>query len=264
MYTLGINLHAVKGLSDDDYLREIAGLGFSATFCGVKDADRQAAIADSCAKYGIVCETLHAPFSHINDIWREDDCGMLDELLHAIDHCVIANAQIAVVHLSSGQTPPPMCDLGFDRIRRLVEYAASKNIKIAFENTRLLANIAWAMETFPREQVGFCWDCGHESCFTPGRRYMPLFGDRLLCTHIHDNTGEFNLDKHWIPFDGCMDFTYAAEAIRTSAYRGTLMLELGNSSSNGSGGKYDGVTPDAFLKKAYTAADTLRKMMELQ
>lgn len=261
MHTLGINLHTVKGLSDDDYLRELAALGFSATFSGVRSANEQAAIADACAKYGITYETLHAPFSHINDLWREDDGGMLDELLHCIDHCVIADVPIAVVHLSSGQNPPPMCDLGFDRVRRLVEYAAAKNVRLAFENTRLLANLAWVMETFPREHVGFCWDCGHESCFTPGRHYMPLFGDRLLCTHIHDNTGEWNLDKHWIPFDGKMDFTYVAGAIRESGYSGSLMLELGNDSPNGSGGMYDGVTPDAFLKKAYTAADTLRKMI---
>lgn len=262
MHTLGINLHAIEGLSDDAFLREIASLGFSSTFFEVTEPTRQASIADSCAKHGIVCETLHAPFSHINDIWREDDCGMLDELLHAIDHCVIAGAGIAVVHLSSGQNPPPMCDSGFDRIRRLVDYAASKNVKIAFENTRLLANIAWAMETFPREVVGFCWDVGHESCFTPGRHYMPLFGDRLLCTHIHDNTGEYNLDKHWIPFDGCIDYTRVADSLRTSGYRGSLMLELGNPSPNGSGGKYNGITPEDYLRRAYTAAATLRSMVE--
>ena len=94
MHTLGINLHSIKGLSDDDYLQEIAALGFSATFSGVTDAARQAAIADSCAKYGITYETLHAPFSHINDLWREDDCGMLDELLHTVDHCALAGVGI--------------------------------------------------------------------------------------------------------------------------------------------------------------------------
>ena len=261
MKTLGINLHSIHGLSDDDYLREIAALGFKATFSGVKDAARQAAIAESCAKYGITYETLHAPFSHINDLWREDDLGMLDELLHTIDHCVLAGVGIAVVHISSGNTPPPMCDRGFARIHRLAEYAAQNNVKLAFENARLVANLAWAMETFSPEIAGFCWDCGHESCFTPGRHYMPLYGNRLICTHIHDNTGAYNEDKHWIPFDGKMDFSYVARAIRESGYQGSLMLELGNSSPNGSGAMYDGVTPEAFLKKAYSAADTLRKMI---
>lgn len=261
-HTLGINLHAVKGFSDDDYLREIAALGFSATFSGVREAAHQASIADSCAKYGVVYENLHAPFSHINDIWREDDRGMLKELMRCIDHCVIANAGIAVVHLSSGENPPPMCDLGFDRFHRLAEYAASRGVKLAFENQRKLANLAWAMETFGPDIAGFCWDCGHESCFTPGRQYMPLFGDRLICTHIHDNTGIFDMDNHWIPFDGQIDFTRVADQLCRAQYQGSLMLELGNSSPNGSGAMYDGVTPEAFLKKAYTAADTLRNMME--
>lgn len=262
MHTLGINLHAIKGLTDDEYLREIAALGFSATFSGVKDAARQATIADSCAKYGITYETLHAPFSHINDIWREDDCGMLDALFTCIDHCVYAGVGIAVVHLSSGETPPPMCDLGFDRIRRLVAYAVGKNVKIAFENQRKLGNLSWALETFGSDAAGFCWDCGHESCFTPGRQYMPIFGNRLICTHIHDNTGIFNMDNHWIPFDGQIDFSRVAAQLRAADYSGSLMLELGNSSPNGSGDKYDGISPEEYLRRAYTAAATLREMVD--
>ena len=256
MLTLGINLHAVKGLSDDDYLREIAALGFSATFSGVRDAARQASIADSCAKYGITYETLHAPFSHINDIWREDDLGMLDELLRCIDHCVIADAKIAVVHLSSGENPPPMCDLGFDRFRRLVDYAAEHDVKIAFENQRKLANLAWSLETFDASVAGFCWDCGHESCFTPVRQYMPLFADRLICTHIHDNTGVFNSDNHWLPFEGQMDYVRVADQLRASGYRGSLMLEVSCDAA------IDGeLSPEDYLKKAYSAAETLRNMI---
>ena len=261
MHTLGINLHAVKGLSDEDYLREIAMLGFTATFSGVRDAARLASIADACAKYGIIYETLHAPFGHINDIWREDDCGMLDELLVCIDRCVLANVKIAVVHLSSGQNPPPITDIGRDRFARLVDYAAQKNVMIAFENQRMLANLAWALEAFPADVAGFCWDCGHEACFTPGRHYMPLFGDRLICTHIHDNTGIFNADNHFLPFDGNLDFTYVARELRSSGYTGSLMLEAGNSAPNGTGDLYAALTPDAYLKRAYPAADTLRNRL---
>jgi sugar phosphate isomerase/epimerase len=90
---------------------------------------------------------------------------------------------------------------------------------------------------------------------------MPLFGDKLVCLHLHDNYAVFNGDSHLIPFDGKIDFSYVARAIRESSYQGSLMLELGNSSPNGSGAKYDGVTPEAFLQKAYSAADTLRKMI---
>ena len=127
---------------------------------------------------------------------------------------------------------------------------------IAFENQRKLANIAWAFEAFTTETVKFCWDCGHEFCFTPGRHYMPLFGDRLICTHIHDNTAVFNDDSHFLPFDGACDFVYVADTLRNSDYTGSLMLEVGNPS------RYGELSPQEFLKKAWDAAVRLRTMVD--
>ncbi len=258
MRKIGINLHAVKGLTDEEYLRRIAALGFRTTFTGVHDPDRQKAIASLCERFGIACETLHAPFGHINDIWLDKPEGqaMLDELIRCIDHCRIAGASIAVVHLSAGMTPPPVTDIGRRRFTGLVEYAASKNVRIAFENQRMLSNIAWAFETFPSDPVGFCWDCGHESCFTPGRHYMELFGSRLICTHIHDNTAVFNEDKHLIPFDGACDFESVTATLRRSGFVGSLMLEVGNSSF------YADLSPEEFLTRAAEAADRLRRMVD--
>lgn len=258
MRKIGINLHALKGFSDEEYIREMAALGFQTTFTGVREPSRQAAIAELCARYGIECETLHAPFGHINDIWLDNEDGqtMLEELLTCVDHCMIANAPIAVVHLSAGMKPPSITDIGRERFARLVDYAAEKNVKIAFENQRMLANIAWAFETFKTDTVGFCWDCGHEFCFTVGRHYMPLFGDRLICTHIHDNTAIFNEDKHFLPFDGVCDFDYVADTIRTSGYTGSLMLEVGNME------RYGEMTLQAFLEKAADAVMKLRRMVD--
>lgn len=256
MRKLGINLHAIKGLTDEDYLCEIAALGFSAIFSGVLSPERQTDVAELCAKYGLEYETLHAPFGHINDIWLENDNGMLDELCHCVDHCVLSGAPIAVVHLSAGQKPPSITDIGRERFARLVDYAAKKNIIIAFENQRKLANIAWAFEAFTTDTVKFCWDCGHEFCFTPGRHYMPLFGDRLVCTHIHDNTAVFNDDSHFLPFDGACDFDYVAETLRNSDYTGSLMLEVGNAA------RYGEMVPQEFLKNAWDAAVRLRTMVD--
>ena len=258
MRKIGINLHAIKGLTDEEYLREIAALGFGTIFSGVLDPSQQASVAELCARYGLEYETLHAPFGHINDIWLDKEEGqtMLDELRHCVDHCVLAGAPIAVVHLSAGMNPPSITDIGRKRFTLLVEYAEKKAIKIAFENQRKLANIAWAFEAFPTDTAGFCWDCGHEFCFTPGRHYMPLFGDRLICTHIHDNTAVFNEDSHFLPFDGVCDFSYVANAVRESGYSGSLMLEVGNKT------RYGHLEPHAFLEKAVRVITKLRTMID--
>ncbi len=258
MREIGINLHAKKGLTDKEYLREIASLGFKAVFSGAYGRERQEALADLCAKYSVRYETLHAPFGHINDIWLDCEGGqvMLDELKNCVDCCAAAGVPIAVVHLSSGQNPPPVTDIGRERFGRLIEHASKRNVKIAFENQRMLANIAWVFEAFRDETVGFCWDCGHEFCFTPGRKYMPLFGNRLICTHIHDNAAVFNADDHLLPFDGKCDFDYVASAIRESGYTGSLMLEIVNETH------YAEMTPHEFLEKAVFAVKKLRQMVD--
>jgi hypothetical protein len=136
----------------------------------------------------------------------------------------------------------------------VVDHAVQRGIKVAFENQRMLANLAWAMEAFPDQ--GFCWDCGHESCFTPGREYMPLFGKRLICTHIHDNSGEFNADNHQLPFDGAMDFDRFARHIKASGYTGSLMLEVMAHDAF-----YPNVTPEEYLSRAADAAKRLLSLL---
>ena len=256
MRKIGINLYAVAGLTEEEYIREAASLGFNTAFSGVRAPELQAKIGDLLVKYGMEYETLHAPFGHINDIWLEDDNGMLNELLNCVDSCVLCGAPIAVVHLSAGNKAPSITDIGRERFARLVDYAAEKNVKIAFENQRKLANIAWAFEAFPDESVGFCWDCGHEACFTGGRQYMPLFGERLICTHIHDNDGLFNHDQHRLPFDGGgVNYDRFAKYIRESSFTGALMLEV-----EGDNDFYADITCEEFLRRA---AEKIKKLREM-
>lgn len=256
MRNIGINIPATSTLCDEAFINHIADLGFNCVFSGVFDPERQTNIANLLARRGMYYETLHAPFGHMNDIWLDCEGGeeMLQELLHCVDHCVLVGAPIAVVHLSAGDNAPSITDLGRERFARLVEYAMQKNIRIAFENQRKLANLAWAFETFGSDTgVGFCWDCGHESCFTPGREYMPLFGKRLICTHIHDNMGVYNQDDHMLPFDGVIDFNRFAHHINASGYTGSFMLEVKPSMS----GPCDEITPESFLDRAAEAVKRL-------
>lgn len=262
MRKLGINLHASKGLSDEAWIKASANAGFNAAFTGTYNPEKHVMLAELFAKYGVDCETIHAPFDGINDMWRECDGTkvIMDKLFGAVDCCAAANVPICVVHLSSGENAPHLTDFGRANFERLVEYSIGKNVRIAFENQRKLANIAWAFETFDESTgVGFCWDCGHEACFTPGRHYMPIFGDRLICTHIHDNTGIYNDDCHRLPFDGCVNFERVARQIRESGFEGTLMLEVAASKSE----MYNDLAPELYLEKAAKVARKLAEMVDL-
>lgn len=261
MRKLGINIQQLKDMPIERYVQIVSELGFQVTFTGMREEKQQEEFANLFAKYGLEYETIHAPFGHINDIWYESEAGtkMLAELLTCVDRCVLANVPAMVVHLSSGINPPATTDIGRMRFEQLVEYAKRKNVKIAFENNRTITNLAWALETFSEaDGVGFCWDCGHESCYTPGIEFMPLFANRLLCTHIHDNQGVYDQDLHMIPFDGVINYERFAEHIRKSEYKGSLTLELCVPFSN----YYDNTPPEAYLEKAAIAAKRLASMVD--
>jgi len=260
MRKIGINLLSFPDMNDELFLRTAAEVGFNAIFTGMmEDESRQLKCAALMAHYGLEYDTIHAPFKGINDIWMPGEAGdeMLKRLTDCVDRCAQVRAPIAVVHLSSGENAPPVTDAGRERFARLVEYAGEKGVKIAFENQRKLANLAWAMETFgPESAAGFCWDCGHEKCFAAGREYMPLFGSRLICTHIHDNEGIYDKDDHWLPFDGKIDYSRFAEHIRNSGYKGMLTLEVVSTRA-----RYEGMPSRVYLERAANAAKKLAEMV---
>ena len=263
MRKIGICFGAVSNTPKENYVKLISELGFEATFTGVCATEaEQSALAELFAKYGLEYESIHAPFGHINDIWLDCEGGeaMLAELIEAVNRCKLVGARILVVHLSSSLTPPSITDLGQERFKRLMEHAEKQGVIIAYENQRMLGNIAWAFEQFAGSpSLGFCWDCGHENCFTIGRQYMPIFGKQLVCTHIHDNSGIFNADNHLIPFDGAFDYNRFARQINESGYSGSLMLEIMKGHCKGF---YDGLTDEEYLQKAADAIKKIRAMVD--
>ena len=261
MREIGINLQIKPEVCAIDFIKRAAALGFNTLFTDTPDERALHIIANTLAANGMRYETIHAPFGHINDIWIAGERGdaMLAEMMVAVDRCREGGVPILVAHLSSGHTPPPISDIGLIRYTRLVEYAAGNGVKIAFENQRKPERLAWAFEKFGRmPHVGFCFDCGHENCFTPGVQFLPLYGDRLLCTHIHDNDCVQDHDLHMLPFDGRSDFGRITRQLRESGYKGPLTLEIHTQNSD----KYNFMTLQAFLERAAMSVKRLRSMLD--
>lgn len=258
MRKIGINLYSRDCIELEEYIQIIKDLGFEATFCAIRPLEKMLKTADLLAKAGIEFETVHAPFRSASSMWVDEEEGeaVYASLADSIDMCVKVGAPICVMHLSSSSTPPPPTDLGRARYAKLVDYAISKGIIIAFENTHTLANLAWAFEEFAAtDNVGFCYDSGHEAALSPGRHVLPIFGSRLVCTHIHDN----NLlqDQHILPFDGKIDFERVARQIRECGYKGNLMMEV-----MGRKFSYETIPTMEYLEKAARAAKRLREMID--
>ena len=222
---IGMNLGAYP-LPINEQLALIMKNGFCSVFL-CSGCSEMPAIVEFCAREGLTIESCHAPFDHINDIWYDTPEGerMLSELLAAVDECRDYGIPVLVVHLSSGENPPRVNDLGLSRFEQLMTHADACGVTIAYENQRMLGNISVAMESFPT--AAFCWDCGHEYCFTDGKwDYISLFGDRLAAIHIHDNRAEHNTDDHRLPFDGEIDFDSVTTRLAKAGYDKALMLEV--------------------------------------
>lgn len=261
MRQIAINLHAKHGLDTASYIGKIRELGFHALMTEALEIRELDQIAELLSKNGLRHEMIHAPFKHINDIWLDNEKGerALAEMIAAVRSAAAVGCPTVVVHLTAGKILPQITDLGGARYEILVEYAACKGVRIAFENQRSLSHLSWALERFDKApNAGFCFDCGHEGCFTQGRELMPVFGDKLICTHLHDNDGVLDDDQHKIPFDGRLNMSRIARQLRQSGYNGTLTLELFAENTN----RYDGMTVTAFLERAAMAAKRLRLMAD--
>lgn len=261
MRQIAINLHAKRSLDTASYIQKMRELRFDALMTETLPMGELTQIAELLSKNGLRYEMIHAPFQSINDIWLDNENGehALAEMIAAVQSAAAVGCPTVAVHLTAGKILPQITDLGGARYEILVEYAACKGVKIAFENQRSFSHLAWALERFDKAlNVGFCFDCGHEGCFTQGREFMPVFGDKLICTHLHDNDGILDDDQHKIPFDGRLDMSRIARQLRQSGYSGTLTLELFAENTN----TYDCMSVTAFLEKAAMAAKRLRLMVD--
>ncbi|MBQ4289772.1 MAG: sugar phosphate isomerase/epimerase [Clostridia bacterium] len=260
MNRIGINYSKDLGLSPEEALPLFSSLCFGAFFTEYDGADASVErFAVLAQENGLIYESLHAPFGHINDLWSDSLEGddMERELADTVRAASRSGIPFVVLHLSSGDGAPPVCDAGRRRIDRLVSLAVSRRVTLAFENQRKLANLAFVLELYRDcENVGLCWDVGHEKCFAGGREFVPLFPGKLVCTHIHDNDCVPQGDLHMIPFDGRIDFRRTAHHLR--GFAGTLMLELFPSFS----GRYGAMSPESFVTRARDAVCRLRDMVE--
>lgn len=259
---IGIHLGCcIEKISIDEQIRLMKENGFTTTF-GMASGDHIDEWIEKCQAAGIEVENMHAPFRKINAMWHNDggeealkECEA--EIYGAVDICARHGIPTLVMHVTYGNPPAIVSDYGFSNYDRFMEYARSKNVKIAYENTKGIGKLITAIERY--EDSGFCWDVGHEHSMTYGLTYMPFLKDKMIALHVHDNTGKIGEDKHMIPFDGGgVDFEHVAKMLAMSGYDKSIMLESIQKTS----GAYDDLTAEEFYKRAGDAAKKLATMVE--
>ena len=119
-------------------------------------------------------------------------------------------------------------------LQRVCEKAKEYGVLVCLEN---MPHLRFSLATVPDvlrivkeiddPQLRVCLDTGHSSCFecSPGKAVRQIGGELLGALHIHDNNGK--ADQHCLPYDGIIDWTDFARALREVGFDGALSLETG-------------------------------------
>jgi sugar phosphate isomerase/epimerase len=224
---LGINIDCIGGGFEELRTLEIAHeTGFEAFTGSKRSIEEMSAIKEKAVEYGMDFPFLHSPYSGINNLWLEGDGyrAIFDGITESVDVAAACEVGAVVTHVSSGWQAPHVNDLGLSRFDALVEYAAKKGVTLAFENLRMVGNLACLVDRYEHvDNVRFCYDCGHEPCYTKTVRWMDIFKRKMVTTHIHDNFG--TTDAHTLPFYGSIDWESVMKALADIGYRGNLNYE---------------------------------------
>ena len=260
----GINAGCLKGIKEIDALEKIKAAGFESFFTGAYKRDEVAAIKKRADELGLEYEFIHAPFYNINQMWMPG-MGYLevfDYMKESIDAAAENGIRSVITHVSSGWNAPQVNDLGLSRYDELVVYAREKGVVLAFENLRLLGNIACLVDRYEKmDNVMYCFDCGHEHCYTKTVSFMDVFTTRVICTHIHDNPGRpfedksSDFDLHLLPFDGTYDYAKMMRKLDEYGYAGNLTLEVGQHTD-----EYAKMSPEEFLSTCYDRIKNISEM----
>jgi len=209
---------------------------------------------------GLFVECAHTPFEDINNLWldNQDGADLTEGLLRCVTDCSEYEIPTMIMHLSSGQEPPPYNTLGLDRVKRIVEAAEKHGVNVALENLRKNAYLNYVFSQIDSPRLCFCFDSGHQHCRTPGDDVLAKFGNKLTALHLHDNdgssSGAHEDDQHRLPFDGTIDWNATMRKVAATGYTGPVSLEVINRD-------YGNLTAEEFLRRAFERAEKLYAML---
>ncbi len=255
------------GLSNEEQIPLFKKIGFDGFFSGWQK-DKLYKLRKLADANGMLYQSVHAPFTNSAKLWDPDPSvsrPAVDELCACAEETAAVGVGIMVAHTFIGFDKHEPNEVGVENYRRVAEHAASLGIKVAFENTEGIEYLHAVMAgTADMDNVGFCWDTGHEMCYNHSEDMLALYGSRLIATHINDNLGirdfcgriTFIDDLHLLPFDGIANWQGIAARLDREGFNGPLTFELNRQSKPGrrENDIYQKLSPEEYLTEAYKRA----------
>ena len=274
---LAISAQAQFGIPIAEQIPLFKEVGFDGFFTAWDD--NLCALREIADKVGISFTAVHAPTRGAAKMWGEDADEYVLELCRCVEDTARAGIGTLIVHtfiepdMQSGAVDRKMksdvTQIGLSNYRKVYELAKKLGVLVAFENAEGEQFTEAVMKEFAC--AGFCWDSGHERAYAEGTDYMEKYGSRLAFTHLNDNLGCRDArgyisgldDMHLLPFDGCINWSEAAEKLRRAKKCEYLGFELKilKPFSTEPEPRYSGLTLKEYLETAFLRAEKVRNML---
>ncbi len=215
----------VTGLQTIDAIKNA---GFKNVFIQWYDDKRwnQQEEVDYAKKLGLNIIFAHLGYQNINEIWEDSIEG--DKLVlrykEDIKNCSKNGINLVIMHLTSGTKAPKYSEIGLNRIRKIIKFAKTVNVKVAFENLKVKGTLEYIFENIQDENIGICYDAGHCHVHFDDEFNFESFKNKIFAVHLHDN--DKSDDQHLLPFDGTINWNDVMKKIADYGYTGPVTLEL--------------------------------------
>jgi len=241
-------------------------IGFDAVSFNWKNGIDHTLTIQTARALGMHIQYLHAPQGAYHTLWTQRGPDMLQQLLCALDDCHKWSIPLYVMHVCSDFVEiMPDLSIGAENFGCIIEKAGQYGIAVALENTARPSYLKTLLDLYQDiPHVGYCWDSGHEQCYTPQEDFLASYGDRLMVTHLNDNMGmhldrpDKNDDLHLLPQDGIADWTRQIERLKKAKPVEILNFELKRVSKPTQKVRlYDHMTPEYYFNQAFLRAKEL-------
>lgn len=186
---------------------------------------------------GIGFYQTHAPFGMKVESEIENNY-FFPEIVKSLEKSSWLGSDMMVVHpcrrmenYKEAGTYNELLELNLDFYRRLIPYYEEYGVKIAIENigwciTESADGLLDVYNNLDNEAFTICFDAGHAGvCGQDVVDMVKKFGNKIGCTHIHDNNGVD--DSHTLPYYGVIDWESVMKALAECGYEGNLNYEAG-------------------------------------
>ena len=192
----------------DEKIKHIKSAGFDGVVINLNENEAPTETIEAVRQNGLVVQNLHLPYSRINDLWVNGTSGteMIRGFMKQIEFAHAHKVPIVVLHITSGNIPPLLSEVGIERIKQIIAFCEDHGVLLALENLRRLDYLLEVYDRCESDFLSFCFDIGHANALTGNLYEFPWknFSSKLCCFHLHDNDG--SSDQHLIPFMGNIDW----------------------------------------------------------